>query len=36
MSLLGPAIMIVSSILSLIIFKEIIIDGKEVFIEGPT
>ncbi len=36
MSIMGPGIMVVCSILSLIIFKDIIIDGNEVFIKGMT
>lgn len=34
MSLLGPILMILTSIISLIIFKDIIIDGNEVLIRG--
>jgi NADH:ubiquinone oxidoreductase subunit 5 (subunit L)/multisubunit Na+/H+ antiporter MnhA subunit len=36
MSLIGPILLIISSILSLLIYKDIIIDGYEINIQGIT
>jgi NADH:ubiquinone oxidoreductase subunit 5 (subunit L)/multisubunit Na+/H+ antiporter MnhA subunit len=36
MSILGPSLLILSSILSLLIYKEVIIDGIEVNVQGIT